>query len=208
MLIECPSVPVTKDEKIAITEAAYNARSEDRSDTEFESVSITKCVTKWEWDKPERVKGRTENLDFYGLFPHVVETDSYRERYSIRCHMSVDYRDNVVFDQRDSCTEELERYMQHDRLENEIRLRGFVSVEDATAYLDYLLQYDFGKDAQSRVDSMLQRIQWIDRQIVRGQMRFSASLSYGGCGTMTFAAIAERTEFLTFGEVDGDMTVC
>ena len=208
MLIDCPSVPVSEDEKAAITEAAYNARSEDRSETDFKSVSVSKCVTNWEWEEPKRVQGRTENIDFYGLFPHAVKTDSYRERYSIRCHKSVDYHDNVVFDQRDSCTEELERYMQYDGLENEVRLRGFVSVEDATAYLDYLLQYDFGEDAQTRVDGMLQQIQSVDRRIVRGQMRFSASFNHGGCATTTFEATADRNGSLAFGEVDGHTSIC
>jgi hypothetical protein len=208
MLIDCPSVPVPEDEKIAITEAAYNSRSEDRSDTDFESVSITKCITNWEWDEPERIEGRTENVDFYGLFPHTLETENYRERYSIRCHKSLDYRDNVVFDQRDSCSEELERYMHYEGLENEIRLRGSVSVEDAAAYLDYLLQYDFGADAQNRVNGMLQQIQRVDRRIVRGQLRFTASFNHGGCATTTFETTAERMDSLAFGEVDGHMSIC
>ena len=208
MLLDCPPVPVLEVEKSEITAAAYSARSESTAESEFESISVTKCVTTWVWEEPERVQGRTERVSFYGLFPHTTQTNSYRERYSIRCHKSVDYRGDSVIDQIDDCSEELERYMQYDGLNHEVRLRGSVSVDDATAYLNYLMQYDFGKENQTRVNEGLRKIQWVELAGSKEFPRFRASFAHGGCAVTTLESTAIREDPLVFGEVDGHITIC
>ena len=208
LLIDCPSVPVSDAERAAIIQSAHNARPDDLTEIDFESVLVTKCISYWEWDEPEKVRGRTERIRFYGLFPHNVESGEYRERHSIRCYRSVDYKEDVVFDQSGYCEEELERYMKYKGLDREIRLRGTVSVEDATAYLDYLLSYDFGKDARTRIGEMLQRIQSVYRTHIKGKLRFSASFNHGACATTSFETLAVREEQLIFGEVGERTIIC
>jgi hypothetical protein len=208
MSIDCPPVPVPEIEEARIIDAAHKARSAEISRTEFESISVTKCISYRDQDKSQAAQDRTESVNFYGEFPQDIQTDRYSERRYIRCHMSIDYRDNAAVKQRDGCTEVLSRRMQHQGLEHEVILREGVSVEDATAYLDYLLNYDFGNHVQSEIQKVLQSIQWIDVVTVRGQVIFHASFNHSGCATTTFEATAIREQTLVFGAVYDGTGIC
>ncbi len=207
-LIDCSPVQVSADEEASIIEAAHAARAEDTADQEFESVSVTKCITYFEWSDPEPGGGRTERVRFYGAFPHIVQTESYREQHSITCYSSVTYYGDNVEDRRDRCGAELERYMRYHGLDHEVRLWGTVSVEDATAYLDHLMNHDFGDEHQASIDDMLQQIDSV-RQTQRGSLlRFLASYDHGGCETTYFETYATREDSLVFRDVDGFREIC
>jgi len=123
-------------------------------------------------------------------------SSKYRERYSIRCSRSIDYRASAVVGHRADCVEELERYTQCDGLPHEVRLRGAVSIEDATAYLDYLFAYEFPHGAQARILEMLLKIQSVDKSLVRGQLDFHASFNHSGCNPKQALVNAMTGDFL------------
>lgn len=208
MMIECGPVPIQEEEKSSIVELAHASRSLMLASMDFESVSISKCVTYWDQGEPAPGKSRTVFVKFYGLFPHRIQTEKYRERYSIRCETTEHFRDDSKVEGRDSCSEELERFMRYQNLDHEVRLRGSVSLEDATAYLDYLMDYDFGQKKQARVDDMLKQIAWVDVLTIRGRTVYQASYAHGGCATSTFEAPAIMGDIPVFGEVAENMITC
>ena len=85
-MLDCPPVPILDQEKSQIAEAAKEARPAELANAEFESISITKCEIRYELDEVEPEKVRLEYVNLYGVFPHTVRNDTYRERWSIRCH--------------------------------------------------------------------------------------------------------------------------
>jgi hypothetical protein len=99
--------------------------------------------------------------------------------------------------------------MRYDGLENEVRLHGSVSIEDATAYLDYLMHYDFEESYQVAAKEMLRQIRSVQsHRAASGQTRFSTASNRDGCTTITFDSIVECADSLIFGKVDMITLMC
>lgn len=208
MLVECPAVPVPEDERLYISTAADAARSPAREDTNFELVTVKKCVTNYMIHDPPPAQGRTEKVNLYGVFAHDVQTDRYRERYSVRCQISTYFRGDLIAKRRESCEEVHERFMRHDRLPKEIRLEGEVSVADATAYLDYILDYDFDARAKEFVSSVMSNGGWLEAGMRNGKLVFRASFAHGGCATTGFETEATRDPDLKFHVLQDRSSIC
>ncbi len=207
-MIDCSPVPISTDEETAITQSAYDARSDATAGQQFESVSVSKCISYFDRADHEPGDGRTERIQFYGTFPHTAQSDTYREHFSITCYHSISYGGEAVIDQSKHCGVELERYMHYHALDHEVRLRGEVSVEDATAYLDYLMTFDFGQEHQARIDQMLEQVRSVEATTRGTLLRFLAGYYHGGCATTYFETYATRDDGLVFRDVDGFTQTC
>ena len=207
MMLDCTPVPVQESEYSQIAQAALQARPVAFANEEFKSQSVTKCIVEWPRGELQPDARRTEQIRFYGHFGDSIQADGYRERSSVQCEKSVDYLNDTAVDQRDGCTAALERYMQYDDFDHEVRLLGSVSVEDATAFLNYLKNYDFGKENKERIGKELKLIQSVELSEEQGQPQFRASYSHG-CTTTEFTTMATRGQFLTFGKVHGSKAMC
>ncbi len=200
--VDCVDVPVSSEEEAALRQAAHEARRESLSYDDYESISISKCITPWNYGEEVSLVDRSENFHLYGVFSHRVENNKYRERFSISCHSSVDIRGDERTSHGPRCHETLERYMHHEGLDKEVRLTENISVESATAFLDYLLRYEPLGDSQERFRKMLQKIETVRWHRARGRYYFEASYNDNIC-SWTFEAWARDEIPQTFMELSG-----
>jgi len=198
MLMDCPAEPVSEDERQHITSAAYEARSSARMSTDFESVTVRKCVVRYVTDDKPPIQGRSEYVSLYATFPHDIRTDRYRERYSIRCAVSTDFIENSETTKQEDCSESHERFLRNDRLPQEVSLSGNISAEDATAFLDYLIDYDLEPAAKKRLLKLMSAGGSVDAREQKGKLVFRMSFTLGGDASIDVSSEATRQPELRF----------
>ena len=198
MLMDCPPVPVSEDERQYITSAAYEARSSVRKSSDFESVTVRKCVARFDRAIDSQGERRSENLSLYAAFPHDIQTDRYRERYSVRCLISTDYVDNSKTDRSERCQEAHERFLLHDRLPEEVSLDGDISVEEATAFLDYIIDFDQDPVVQESRLMFMSMGGSIDAHMREGKLIFRMSIVIGGDSSIDISSEVTREPELQF----------
>lgn len=206
--LTCNPVPVPDADRARIVSAAYDARASIRSDLKFEKVTVTKCILDHTWSEEDGDFPRTSEVTLYGVFPQTEKTNRYRARYSITCHdVTTSFRSDVL-EKIDECYEEFERYLWHERLGREIRLYGPVSVDTADAYVNYLLDYDFGTAPDGRGDSSMREIASVRSWALDGQIRLSAFIPRSKCSGKVFQAVALRPLDPDFEGVSGSSLIC
>ena len=201
MVWSCSGAPVTDEERADIIAAALSARGLARAETDFELVTVDKCVVDAEIDADPRLPERTEVTRLYAVLPHDVQTDHYRERYSVTCEVSKQFmRDSQVHTQ-ESCSESHERFLRHDRLPKEFSLRGDVSAETATAFLDHLIDYEIEPMTRDFLSRVLPSGGSIAAARSNGKLVIRISFTLGGDTLVGVESEAIRDPELRFHDI-------
>ena len=198
MPMHCPPVAVSEDERQYITSAAYEARSSDRRNRDFETVTVRKCVAHFGPVIDSQGERRLEQLSLYAAFPHDIQTDRYRERYSVRCNISTSYVDDAKIDRSEFCQTTQERFVLHDRLPEEVSLEGDISVEEATAFLDYIIDFDQDSVAQKTRLMFMSMGGSIDAHMREGKPIFRITIEIGGDSYIDISSEVTREPELQF----------
>jgi len=208
MMVDCPPVPLPDDEADQIIRMAYEARTESQPHLAFETISVSKCIAYYQLTESPPVFGRTENVGLLATFPHVVLEDNYRERHTITCGIATEFVGETESRRREDCREHFERYMRYERFDHEIRLLGPATVDESKAFLDFLLDRDYGVEDPQRVVETMRRIETVKASSGPSHRLFEASFSFQGCGTAYFSARATKSGPLHFSRFEETSIIC
>lgn len=207
-MIDCPKVDVPAAEEERIVLAALDSRPFELQDHAFESHSVSKCITKYQTDGEPPQDAHSEYLSFYGVFPHIVRSHDYRERYAIRCSVSSDWISDEKTNEHDYCNTTLERFLKHKELNDEVILRGNLARDVAEAYLEHLMSHTSLVRGEGILIKDYRKIRWIEVRRAGKHFKISASWSNAGCATTTYESTVVKEPELRFSDFDGSMTIC
>ncbi len=205
----CESGIVSPDERQAMLTLAEEQYS---GPSKIQDYSVSKC-TAAEYLEDDQIVKSTEQLLLRGKVPLRIGTDYYNEADIIYCSRSTTVQSDGTSDTMDECQSERVRYLAHDELnQGPVQLMRGVSVERATAFIDYLVEYtrgtgvvdDYPENVRENFERILSKVSWISAVRRGGTLCYRAGYAAGGDTIIQVESAVISTQPLRFSKV-GDI---